>query len=359
MVTESLSDQRLKKRRQKTRLDALAQIKKSGGTAKMFSRFKNPPSAEQFVQMCLVARYGKGDVDDIFDPLSAGGEEFSHEYICDEWNEGLTLLKMAASGEVKTDDLTAGDPDSPYIGLTTSQGEPFCNLRFHLVADELLIPHLQDLHADLLKEIDPERYPGLYVEHDPADGPVLPAWGIRISAWPMAPRNPEGHKPRNWPHSDLKSNDHCTVYEIKVSTLERLITDEEQDLHGVRSHERHLSSGKIALVRPHERRNPSKLRPRGGNTKSFGQVVYRVFDADGELRYFGEGTQRRPDHVNSGCSHNFKINEHYFLRGPMRVEVIHKDLTKEEGLSIERLLLRRHRHLELWNSKDFEPENPS
>ena len=73
------------------------------------------------------------------------------------------------------------------------------------------------------------------------------------------------------------------------------------------------------------------------------------------LRYIGEGTTVRPAHINSGCSHNYKLNEHHFKRGPMRVELVAQHLSKDEALAIERLLIRGHRTSDLWNIKDYEP----
>ena len=49
----------------------------------------------------------------------------------------------------------------------------------------------------------------------------------------------------------------------------------------------------------------------------------------------GDGKRERPKHVNSGASHNWKINEHYFTNGEMTVEILHDDLTKSEALAIE------------------------
>ena len=55
------------------------------------------------------------------------------------------------------------------------------------------------------------------------------------------------------------------------------------------------------------------------------------------------------------ASHNVKINEHFFTKGPMEIEIIYEGLTKPEALSIERLLLARNAGKGLWNSKDYEP----
>ena len=60
-------------------------------------------------------------------------------------------------------------------------------------------------------------------------------------------------------------------------------------------------------------------------------------------------------HVNSGISHNIKINEHYFLKGKMEVEIIMDNLSKSESLAIEKILLNQHKGEGLWNIKDYEP----
>ena len=55
----------------------------------------------------------------------------------------------------------------------------------------------------------------------------------------------------------------------------------------------------------------------------------------------GDGKRERPKHVNSGASHNWKINEHYFTKGEMTVEILHDDLTKSEALAIEQMLIKK------------------
>ena len=121
----------------------------------------------------------------------------------------------------------------------------------------------------------------------------------------------------------------------------------------VTPHTRHLKSGKIANVKGHKRNTPLRLVVSRDSIAE--HIVYVVKDSDGRLRYIGEGKETRWKHVNSGASHNVKINEHFFTKGPMTVEVIQEGLTKPEALSIERLLLARHAGQGLWNSKDYEP----
>ena len=137
--------------------------------------------------------------------------------------------------------------------------------------------------------------------------------------------------------------------------MDRLLSKEERERHQVGTFDRRTPSGGSTKVRAHQRQNPRRLHDRVENFDEVAHVVYRAFDANGILRYVGEGRGTRPEHVNSGTSHNFKLNEHFFLHGPMKIEVVARGLSKDEGLSIERLLIRRHRDRgELWNIKDNE-----
>jgi len=93
--------------------------------------------------------------------------------------------------------------------------------------------------------------------------------------------------------------------------------------------------------------------------KSSGQltdhVVYSVTDHAGDVRYIGEGKRDRPKHVNSGASHNWKINEHYFTKGEMIVKIVYEGLTKSEALAMEQMLIKKSSGTGLWNVKDYEP----
>jgi hypothetical protein len=111
--------------------------------------------------------------------------------------------------------------------------------------------------------------------------------------------------------------------------------------------------GKETVIRSYTKRKP--IRRYKIQDKVSNHIVYKVYDCDDRLRYIGEGLPNRPEHVNSGASHNRKINEHYFLKGEMRVEQIAEGLTKSEALAIERLLLNQSREHDLWNVKDYEP----
>ena len=141
------------------------------------------------------------------------------------------------------------------------------------------------------------------------------------------------------------------LYFGTTEELVDLIPDrEELDVIG---HYRNLRSGKIIPVKGHTKRKP--IRARITSDQITNHIVYRVFDDNKQLRYIGEGKPNRYEHVNSGISHNIKINEHYFLKGKMEVEIIMDNLSKSESLAIEKILLNQHKGEGLWNIKDYEP----
>ena len=148
--------------------------------------------------------------------------------------------------------------------------------------------------------------------------------------------------------------EYISYFEYIFGTVDKLLPAiPNRKRSEVTPHTRHLKSGKIANVKGHKRNTPLRLVVSRDSIAE--HIVYVVKDSDGRLRYIGEGKEARWKHVNSGASHNVKINEHFFTKGPMTVEVIQEGLTKPEALSIERLLLARHAGQGLWNSKDYEP----
>ena len=148
--------------------------------------------------------------------------------------------------------------------------------------------------------------------------------------------------------------DYISPFEFLFGTVDKLLpVIPNRNRHDVTPHQRHLKSGKIADVKGHNRKSPLRLVV--NNNSLTDNIVYQVQDSGGQLRYIGEGKLDRWKHVNSGASHNVKINEHFFTKGPMEVEIIYKGLTKPEALSIERLLLAKYAGKGLWNSKDYEP----
>ena len=196
------------------------------------------------------------------------------------------------------------------------------------------------------------------------------SWGIKAECMPLVHFRdvekyiyPPDNVPNPWPdyilnfrsnQSSIKANNYVTIYYIYIATLDKFVV--ERAMHDVESHDRLLSSGRHIKVCQHTRRNPRYIRGRRTLTEDMAHIVYMASDSDGKIRYFGEGVRNRPSHVNSGVSHNYKINEHFFKAGHMSVEILREGPTKNEALAIERLLIKRHSGSALWNIKEYEPE---
>ncbi len=313
-----------------------------------FSYFRNKPGDEEVACMFEAARFGPGD------PLTQGGDSFAFEYLLDELNVSLEEARKLRL----TERAVALDPDGDSIRVVSSQSEDWGNLMFVFDVDATLAEHWTRLtEADFCYVTDPDGTFGHAAEKETG------AFGFLLGVRQLAGiaeateefGSPLGFKPTFRP-SPWKANDKCIVYVMTVGPLDRLLTPAERAKHGVQGFSRRTPSGGSAQVRPHERRNPRKLGGRAVNGDEVAHVVYRAFDASGVLRYYGEGKAGRPGHVNSGVSHNYKLNEHFFRVGPMRVEVFARGLSKDEALSVERLCIRGHAGPgELWNIRDYEP----
>ena len=156
------------------------------------------------------------------------------------------------------------------------------------------------------------------------------------------------------PDFDTGSMEYISPVHVKFGPVDKLIQLlPDRKRHEVSSHSRTFQSGKVTTVKAHRRKSPLRLVV--NNRALTDHIVYEVRDADGTIRYFGEGKSDRWKHVNSGVSHNRKINEHFFIRGEMTVKVVFEGLTKSEALSLERLLIRGAHSQNLWNVKDYEP----
>jgi len=168
----------------------------------------------------------------------------------------------------------------------------------------------------------------------------------------------EIEKPPVWkPSTEFSSGklEYTSGFQLIFGSLETLI-EHLPDLEKINVRQYTAKrGGKDTTIRSYIKRKPirrSKIQDRITN-----HIVYKVYDHKDKLRYIGEGLPNRPDHVFSGASHNPKINEHFFTQKiPMRVDVVSSGLTKSDALAIERLLLLKHSQDELWNSKDYYPE---
>ena len=152
---------------------------------------------------------------------------------------------------------------------------------------------------------------------------------------------------------------HVSRLDVIFSSIDRLLKIcPDRPKHRVRAHTRHYkSSGKIVEVGEQLRSN--RLTKQAIQNEITDHVVYIVRDAEGVVRYIGEGTRDRPAHVTSGVSSNYKINEYFFtVSRDLKVEIVRENLTKAQAVAIEKFLIKRHAGTHLWNSVHNEPTNP-
>ena len=344
-MARSLSEQMLGRKREKVGAQVRSHVAE-WWTHKPFDMFANKPTPDQAEAMFMAGRFGPGE------PLTEGGDLFAFEYMLDELSIAIeTFNEKRLAGEMRII-----DPEAHAIRIVTAQSEDWANMMFVSDIDERLVDYWTRLGTEDFRFVYQGDVLVYAVERESQ------AFGVRIAASPLVPiteayaiyGEPVKFVPRYRP-SPWKANDKCTIYFLTVGPLDRLLTPDERIKHGVQGFTRRLSMGRSIAVRPHERRNPRRLGPRAGNLDEVGHVVYRAYDAGGTIRYFGEGLTGRPAHVNSGVSHNFKLNEHFFRVGPMRVEVFARGLSKDEALAVERLCIRGNKGSALWNIKDYEP----
>ena len=156
------------------------------------------------------------------------------------------------------------------------------------------------------------------------------------------------------PDFDSGPMEFVSCISVLFGTTDKLVASlPDRQRHDVRAHPRHYKSGAVVYIAPQKRKNPLRLVVH--NDLLTDHIVYCAKDADGQIRYVGEGKCDRWKHVNSGVSHNFKINEHRFTKGELEVTVLYEGLTKTEALSIEKAILSKNAGAGLWNSRDYEP----
>jgi len=313
---------------------------KDGG----FGYFNNRPTEDDVVSMVLASKFGPGD------PLTVN-KDFGTEYLFDDLGPSIQALQKVQANQFAGTTIFEDGDDG--IGFIQYRDEPWANLMLLFNVDEVILPFLPTAFSVDDFDFDPSL--GLNV--DVASRQIGMTFSVEtfISLSDAVIKYYSNQAPPVFSPSRYKSNDHVTIYHIHIAMADRLI-DTERDRHGVKGHERNLKSGKVVFVREHDRHNPVVLGSRKINLSEVNHVVYKAADIEGVLRYIGEGKENRPQHVNSGVSHNFKLNEHYFKRGNMTVEVIKTGLNKQEALAIEQLLIRRHAGPDLWNIKDNEPD---
>lgn len=354
MQRVSLKEQLIARRSAKLRVEARRFLDREGGTDVVFARHRIRPTASQFEDMCVAAQFGPGD------PLFGAGPAFALDYLLGDLNKTIEYLGDSKADEIGQPSTKIFDHGGEFNASVSTEPDAEFNARLwqfstpnmwgnvfvQCVVASVLVEHLvpilpSDLVWDEMRRV--------YVDRESR------AFGVRvlvspfqaIAQMPLDPKSDLGTNPTH-----LKSNDTFCLYTVQLGMTDQFDEVAEADLHRVQSHDRHLSSGKVVLVKPHQRHNPTRGMSRRTNLGEVGHVVYKAYDREGKLRYVGEGTEDRPNHVNSGTSHNFKLNEHYFIQGAMRVEIVERGLSKSEALALEYLLIRKNRGEDLWNVKD-------
>lgn len=309
-------------------------IREAGGVERVFGNFKNKPTEDQFLAMVQASCFG------VEDPLSVAGDNFGLEYLLDEWN--LVVRRHKEDGLWHLQDEEGKD-----CGLQSTQTEVWANLGFFFQIKEQFMDSISELDMDSFSVDESHSF---YIDNSTG------GLAIGISVIPLRPKSEEPFFifDHTWDASKLKDPNQFFTYIVHITTPDELLKD-KRGLHGVREHQRHLASGKVVPVRPHSRHTPIRVRDDVLNTSEVDYVVYRAYNANGVIRYIGEGKETRPEHVNSGISHNFKINEHYFKTGPMHVEIVKRHLSKGEALAVELFLIRSFPAGQLWNIKDASP----
>ncbi len=358
LVSEQMQKRREQKfRRELTRaLSVLPAKHLNGFISSIFDDFDSKPSPNDFVEMTFASKFGTVNA------VSEGGSGFLLE----------ASLKVFAEACNSGGLLSAKIMPWGSRHLVMFDKSDCWNAAFLLEADAKLLFHAHKVAAEdffWADKISPFLFldkethafgfaiipmPAMTLDEFKAYGSaVLDGW---VEGVESRFRN-QGFCGYQIPGFDTGPMEYISPVHVKFGPVDKLIQLlPDRKRHEVSSHSRTFQSGRVTTVQAHRRKNPLRLVL--NNRALTDHVVYQVQDADGRIRYFGEGKSDRLKHVNSGASHNRKINEHFFTRGEMAVKVLFEGLTKSEALSIERLLIRGAHDQNLWNVKDFEPFRP-
>lgn len=357
-----VSEQMLKRREQKFRreltraLSVLPAKNLKGFISGVFDDFDSKPSPDDFVEMTIASKFGTGNA------VSDGGSGFLLE----------TSIKVFVEA-IHSGSLPRGEIQPWGSRHSVMFDKSACwNAAFFLEADAKLLAHAHEIRAENLIWAN-EISPYLFLDREthafgfmiiPMPAMTLDEFkeygSAELDGWEEGVESrflKQGFCRYQIPGLDTGLMEYISPVHVKFGPIDKLIQLlPDRKRHEVSPHSRTLQSGKVTTVQAHRRKNPLRLAV--NNRALTDHIVYEVQDADGTIRYFGEGRSDRWKHVNSGVSHNRKINEHFFTRGEMTVKVVLEGLTKSEALSIERLLIRSAHGQNLWNIKDYEPFRP-
>lgn len=339
-----LSEVRAKEFLAKKRRQIAKDIQRQGGAKAVFSKFETTPSDEQLETFLVEANYGSceqapfallGDetgIEILVDSLSYAAESFSEEYA-----KG-SLLEIDPDGD---ESERARFLSENFIGISCKYLE-MVRIKASVVVERKIA---KIFDADFFKRN--WKLPG----HNSDE---LTGLDFELRYFGKEPANPEDQ----WDSTPL-THRKDVIHSIEAtiglkSTLAalNLIPDDRAD-HSVVGHDRRLKTGKIVWVTPHQRKNPHGRKHDADPFAEDSYIVYFAYDHTGQLRYVGEGRPDRPCHVNSGCSHNPKLNEHFYRQGPMKIRLVHSDLSKDYAKAIESYYIRKFSS-SLWNVAENE-----
>ncbi len=310
-------------------------IDANAGVGGLFRNFENRPTFQQALDMFGIGKFGSGE------PLTSGGIEYALEYAFDEFNEVFDLIQRNPNWRDQS------ESSFDFYIFNRMQDEVWVNLLFTIFVDKEFAPFVSNLkRSEFVRFTEREEE----LIHDETRSIVFDLKFIG-----QIKQSDEFLRQREQVHfspSELKG-EAVYHYGIWVGSPD-LYAEEEQagcDIHSVREHTRKIASGRQVPVRSHSRRN--RLVEAGVPWDDHeDHIVYGAYDREGALRYIGEGRADRYLHVNSGISHNYKLNEHHFLKGEMKVEIYAEALTKPKALAIEKFLIGRNSSGGLWNVRD-------
>ena len=310
---------------------------------------EHTPNAKEFVKMVSSAKYGGENY------WVSGGQGFKAilQIVNHIWPKFQSNLDMFEDD----DDIGFNFIQPTFIGYLLHYVHFFPKLR----------KYVETINPDDFRRAG-EIYPSLFLEKDSN------AYGFLLLPYPtVSAKEAEQVIERgqlwndeiiwktkgfpNWsPNSAFSTGslEYITPFVFYFGTLDELVdVIPNREKHDVSPYFRGIETGNPVSVRGSRRRNP--IRSKVITDDITNKIVYRVYDHQENLRYIGEGKPDRHLHVNSGASHNVKINEHFFLHGEMKVEIIKEGLSKVEALAFEKMLLNQASGRGLWNKKDYEP----
>lgn len=318
----------------------------------MFQGFTYKPTLTSLMQMILGSKFGGAG-----NAVSDGGAAFTLELVTRLFNEELRRKKFTEKNE---------SPWGTFLKGVTDVSEVW-NAMFLFELDKKLFAEFRTLDVeDFEWATDISQY--LFLDRE------TKAFGFLIMPMPQMKfhevkdflagqginfEDTEHFQEGHWARfvlSDFNSGpmEFVSCISVLFGTTDKLIASlPDRQRHDVRAHSRHYKSGAVVSIAPQKRKNPLRLVVQ--NDLLTDHIVYCVKDYNGQLRYVGEGKYDRWKHVNSGVSHNFKINEHRFTKGELEVTVLYEGLTKTEALSIEKAILSKNSGAGLWNTRDYEP----